>query len=359
MKRLFLFSKGQTTIELLLVLGISLVILASIYALYAGQLESNRISSDYFVANSSIQKIVNAANTAYFSGVGSRIKVDVEFPRSVEFTDVKINSNVIELELSGSSNIVGIADINIVGILRPWQGRQIFYLVFDGNVVNIDYDDFELNKQVITIFSEVDNLVQESFAIRNNYSDQIKFFIQKNFSHDNVLLDMNVDSFFLSSGEIKIIDLNFTLLSNAQGNYSGNIIMLGQVNDTNFFRTLNISVEAFQEFKELTISPNEIIFDSSPPEIIEKGFSVCNKSAQKFDLTWTGTKASDQNIISWIVNWDELELISEINSGSCTNFLLKFDIPNEMGEHEGFFTAHYIYGGEDANYSSTIIINVE
>ena len=121
---------GQTTFELLLVLCVSVIVLAIIYSLYAVQVQSSQTLSNLFLANSSVQKMVNAANTAYLSGNGSRVKVIVEFPQTANLEESVIVSNLVIVKMFSGQDIVGIADVNLSGSIRPQYGKQEIYFFF-------------------------------------------------------------------------------------------------------------------------------------------------------------------------------------------------------------------------------------
>ncbi|MDD3084187.1 MAG: hypothetical protein PHP82_04135 [Candidatus ainarchaeum sp.] len=355
------FNKGQTTIELLLVLCTSLIVLILIYSLYAEQVESSNVSNDFFIAKISVQKIVNGVNTAYLSGIGSKVKIEVEFPKRVDFENSSIFSNIILLKMFDGSDIMGISDVNIEGSIRPQYGKQVFYLFFDGNVVKLQYLDFELNQYSISFSTNPNTNRLESFSLRNNSSQQITFIITKNFSHTQVTLDMNTDSFILQPNEIKSIDLNFNILSNASGNYSGNIIINSQTEDSNMYKSISLSVESLLLIEEIMIYPLVTNFTTIQNTFVEKNFSICNKSDISInDITWSGSGQPDNNIISWITNWDDLLEITSINSGSCEEVTLEFEILNfDFNTYYGSIISNYINSFEvESEYEAFIEISV-
>ncbi len=356
-----IFSKGQTTIELLMVLSISLVIMVIVYAMYAEQVQTNNETSDFFLAKSAVQKIVNASNTVYLSGIGSRTKIEIEFPSSVDLENSVISSNVILLKMFNGNDIIGITDINLEGVIRNQNGKQVIYLFFDGDNVKLQYLDFELNQYSISFSTIPGTSRSESISIRNNYFEQATFFITKNFSHSNVSLDLDDDPITIPSGSIETIDLDFIVSDFASGNYSGNIVINGEINDVNISKTVSIGVEVLLSIEELMIYPLETSFESSINSNVEKTFSICNKSLIDFDdLSWSVNGYSDGNIFEWISNLEDLTDINQIDSGSCEEATLTFNIPDIISkDYNGSISVNYTDSQNNpASYSALILIEV-
>ncbi len=342
-------NKGQTTIELLLVLSVSIVALTIIYSLYSEQVFSASMGRDVFTAKSAVQKIVNGANTAYFSGAGSEIKVEIEIPSTALLDDSGIVGRTIYLKLSNDSEIIGISDVNIEGSFKSLPGKYVVYLFYDGNVVQLTYRDFELNKYNVSFSGTTNSQHKNSFTIRNNSEFPIDISISKNFSHSLVTLDMNIDNFNLSSNETKIIDLNFEILSNASGNFSGNIVVSSIIDGYQISKNLNISVEVLPEISNLIIYPLSTSFDAIPDEEVTKSFSICNKSLENISsIEWERNGS--------IIDWFSSPSITSVASGDCELFDLIFDIPSDAsGEYDGNFTAIY---NDNNSYTALVSANI-
>jgi hypothetical protein len=317
---------GQTTIELLILLSISMVALTIIFSIYIDQVNSSFNNQDYFLAKSSVQKIVSAANTVYYAGAGSEIKLELEFPRDVDFSSTGFFGQEVLVKLKNGHSYVGGADINIVGQLKPYSGKNIIYMLYDGNVVKIHYNDFETNRQNVSISALQGQSVSTNFTIRNNSMQEMKFYLDKNFSHNFVYLDNLESSFDLAPAEVKQISLDFTQSSSAQGNYSGFITITGQVNDLNFSRTINISLEVLTKSNELVIYPKINSFSSSPLSVQTKSFSICNSSQDSIIInSWAANGSIDKNAAEWI---SELPIITSVSPRDCNDFDLIFTIPS-------------------------------
>jgi len=152
-----------------------------IYSLYFSQTSLIQNSKDSTTTKSTVQKIVDGANTAYLSGKNSEIQVLIEIPDSVDLENSIFVGKSVILKLNNGTDIIGSADVNLVGSFKSNSGKYLLYLHYDGNVVNIGYRDFEFNKQSVFVSVTQGANSLQTFTIRNNSGSQMRFFIDNNF----------------------------------------------------------------------------------------------------------------------------------------------------------------------------------
>jgi hypothetical protein len=227
-------------------------------------------------------------------------------------------------------------------------------MLYDGNVVHMLYRDFELNKHSISFSAFADTNYEDSIIVRNNSSEEITFWITKNFSHvdEATLTLIPSDTFTIAPNDLQQIDFNFALTNNAMGNYSGNIVLIGQVEDKNISRTVYISAEALTTIEPLMIYPLTTSFSLvNEEQVVTKPFSVCNKSLLNInDIIWE----SSGDISSW---FGDLPSITEVSAGACTYFDINFNIPSgqSTGSHTGSLIANH---SESDSYTASIEITL-
>ena len=239
--------RAQATIELLMILAVSVVALGIIYLLYMDQVTSGALLRDASSARNTVQEIANSANSLYFSGVGSQAKILVDVPGRVSVMDSNISGKAILLKMKNGSDIVALTDVNVVGKWKPDSGRYYMYLYFDGNVVRISYLAFELSKESIAVSGTQGSIKSDYFTIRNNSDSNIEFWITNNFSHAPAVslnLSAGYNHFILTSKEIKRIDMNFVLDASYSGNYPGTLGLVAFDGDTNVSKTIVVSAES-------------------------------------------------------------------------------------------------------------------
>jgi len=331
-----IMQRGQSTIELLMLLAVSMVALAIVYSLYSGQVISSQSSSDSFRAKSTVQKIVDAANTAYLSGKDSEMKIFIEVPDSADLDNCGFSGKSVFLRVASGTDIVRSADVDMVGNFRTNTGKYTMYLRYDGNVVRIEYRDFEFNKQgVFASVTQGEDSFQ-TFTIRNNSDSAIDFFIDSNFVHS--LVTLNIDSadtsFTLNNGEIQTVDFNFETEATAYGNYAGTINVIGEQDDINTTKRLYVSIESYLQVSDLMIYPR--IINESVSGSHSQDYSICNHSSSSIsiddwiDLNDPGILFSDP-------------IVSLVSALDCENFTIDF-IFDQTGTLDANLTANYTDG---------------
>lgn len=333
---------AQTVVELMLLLAISMLALTIIYSFYSSQLELSNVSKEASVAKSSINKLVNSANALSLAGAGSTERVLIEVPADANVFDSNISGNKIYFRLSNGTEVSGIADVNIVGEFKKSDGKFVvngYYvnLYFDGQKVILSYDDFELNTNGIFVSAKQGTSVQKVFTIRNNSSRNAIFWLENNFSYPNFAV-LSIDSsdtyFTLSPNETRVIDFNIALSSFSSGNYAGEIIVTGQINDgisdTNITKKVIVSAESFLSMEPVMIFPKSTSFSAVNGTSTVKSFSLCNSTNSNVSLSWSRNSNPDANMLNWF-NWPILNTdgvaINSVASGDCAYFDLNFTVP--------------------------------
>jgi hypothetical protein len=343
-------SRAQTTVELLIILAISLIILLLIYSIYAQQLEAGNFQREQFLAKNSLQKIVNSANKLSISGVGSRTTVDIEFSRGTKLDETIISGNTILVKLSNDTEVFGVADVNFEGSLRDLRGKQVINLEYDGDSVLIHYNDFEVNQTSISFSTLTGNTQSESITIRNLYSDDLNFYIEKNFNTNDITFTTDpVSDFNLARGEVKTINLNFIVKESAIGNYSGNIKIIAEINDQNISKQINLSAEILDEFRPLIISPKSSSFSALHNTIVTKSYNVCNRTLNDInEITWE----KDGNFSIWFT----LPSITSVATNECVDFDLNINVPDEAKfDYNATFSINYLNGSKTTAYIDAYI----
>jgi len=313
--------RGQTTIELLMLLAVLALALAMVYSVYSDQMIASQGARDSFTAKAAVQKIVDAANTAYLSGKDSEMKIFIEVPDSADLTNSGFSGRTVFVRVANGVDLVGIADVNLAGSFRSNTGKYTMYLHYDGNVVNIEYRDFEFNKQ--SIFDSVtqgsDSL--QSFTIRNNSDVTMEFWIDSNFSYSLVTLNITSDDtyFSLNSGEIRTIDFNFETETTAYGNYAGTINVIGQKSDANTIKRLYVSAEAYLQVSDLMIYPRTTIVTGAEAETPTQDYSMCNHTASNI----TGIAWSRQG---GAAGWFADPTVLNVDTLDCNSFTVEFTL---------------------------------
>ncbi len=336
-------NRGQTTVELILILAASMLALSIIFSLYTNQVNSSQIAREQTTAKVTVDRIVNTANVLYASGAGSKSRILIELPDSLRMNASAINGREVNLALSNGGDVISSADVIILGDWKKENGRYIFgsyfaNMYFDGNVVKLLYDDFELSAESVSLSAKQSSTAGSFFTIRNLSSFGARFWISQTFeggSEASFQMCEGCSEFVLNTGESKLIDFNISLSSSAYGNYVGvfdiNAQLSNGVSDSNYSKRIVFSIEAFPDASALAIYPKSTSFAASAGSSAVKSFSICNSSENLVSgIVWEKVSRSDANMLDWY-NLPALDLggnpIDSINSGACKSFNLTFNIP--------------------------------
>ncbi|MGI6589841.1 MAG: LamG-like jellyroll fold domain-containing protein [Candidatus Iainarchaeum sp.] len=361
-------SRGQTIVELLLLLAISLLALTIIYSIYSTQLDSSNLSRETLVAKSTVNKIVNSANSLALSGAGSTQKILIEIPSDSNMIGSKILGKTVSITLSNGNSVFGSANVDIVGEFKKSGGVFVVdgyfvKLFFDGQKVIMSYDDYELNTTSIFSSAKQGTTLSKFFTIRNNSSKEATFWISKDFSFGEAVvlnIEANNEFFVLEPNEVKVIDFNLVLSDFSSGNYSGAIKIIGQMNDGvsdyNVNKSVLVSVESILEYEEVMLFPKITSFTSNVDELVSKRFSICNSTNGPISsIEWSRASNPSANMLEWFT-WPIIDLegneINSIPSGSCVEFDLNFYIPFDAvsGVYDANISANFSDGSTNSAY---------
>ena len=349
--------KGQTTIELFLLLVISVLALSVIFTLYSNQLSLSVISREQAVAKNTVQKIVNSANSLYTSGAGSKSRFLIEMPEGSRISESPISGKTVSIMLSNGEEVFASAEVNFSGDWKKVNGVYVkgaYYvtLFFDGNSINILYDDFELSNGSIHIFAKQDSVTPDFFTVRNSSSFIANFLVSVDYSKEPfsyIQISSEDINFNLLPGETRVIDFNLIVSSSAVGNYSGKINILGNISNgvtvDAINKSISVSVEVAPKLIDLVILPKSLEMDAIEGHSELKSFSICNSSSNDISgITWTRDSNKDANMLSWF-SWPLKDVfgdeITSVNAMSCKNFDLNITVPIDVNywTHDANFTA--------------------
>ena len=329
-RRIWSEARAQTTIELFMVLAVSFVALAIIYALYSTQVFAGLDLRDSSAAKGTVQRVVSAANFVYLAGPGSQMQVWVQMPDSADLWHSAIIGKTVSIRMLNGTDVLAVADMNILGRWSDTPGGYYMWLTYDGNNVIASYNPFEMNKEGIFVLMPQGKTVTDYFLIRNNTSSAQEFWIAKTFPDTNVVMGISPGyaHFFIAPNDIHRIDLNFTSSPSALGNYAGSLLITGKVGDLNYKNSMSVSAEVVLQSNQLTIYPKSTKLtgdDARCPVNATRSFVVCNSgdSAVSID-SWS--KAGNGEAYLPV-----LPVIATVGAGSCTDFLLTFVVPGGSG----------------------------
>lgn len=167
---------GQASVELISILGISLVVILVFSVLSSDFLSSIGVSRNYADARDSVQKLVNAADLVYAQGEGASAVVLVKIPADSNLSSTlsyigkpsnaagSVASTVINLRV-GSSDVLAVAKETVSGSWPQVSGTYYMRAESKGSYVAIGTHYLDSSK----------NSVYQSMAPGESRSESITF----------------------------------------------------------------------------------------------------------------------------------------------------------------------------------------
>jgi hypothetical protein len=129
--------KAQSSIEYILLFGISLVIVGVLWTVSGNNLESSQWDLQLAYAKNSMDKIAKTADIAYVQGQPAQMYVNVDFPDNVNAVYIQNNEIIMELRWEDMlRNFSAYSAANMTGSISPAPGRHRL-LVKAGQFVDI------------------------------------------------------------------------------------------------------------------------------------------------------------------------------------------------------------------------------
>jgi uncharacterized protein (UPF0333 family) len=130
--------RGQVSMEYMMVVGFSLLLLLPIIAVYGLERQNmdNQITAKQ--ADTIARKVADSAETVYYLGKPARTTLKVYMPKNIVNVSIDGREVVFVVRMGkGLSDVVGTSDVNMTGTITTRQGIQYIELTADDNVVNV------------------------------------------------------------------------------------------------------------------------------------------------------------------------------------------------------------------------------
>ncbi len=130
--------KAQVSMEYMMVVGFSLLMIMPIIAIYGMERQSINNQVNAKQAGNIAKKIVDSAETVYYLGKPAKTTLKVYMPSNVERIEINNREIVFKVRVGKLlTDIVGTSQVNMTGNLSTGQGIQYIDIAADNYVVNI------------------------------------------------------------------------------------------------------------------------------------------------------------------------------------------------------------------------------
>ncbi|MCX8189604.1 MAG: hypothetical protein N3F05_00005, partial [Candidatus Diapherotrites archaeon] len=348
---IFKSQKGQSSVEVLVILSVGLVILITIIAYSNTSLSEIQLERQQQIAVTSVNDLVNAANDVYRQGEGARKKVFFSVPSAINPSKSGIEGSSIVFNVAGS-DIYAKADANLVGTLPLKPGEHKVWVEAKEGYVVFGIEEIYLDRTSIFVHISRGGDKQEKITIYNDGDTKAQVSLVKNWSHTHANFDINTASFELEAGTSKTLDLNFYSDAFAAGAYPGSLVFTAVTPNQTYeiFVPVTIEVSATIIKKAwLELYPEQYPISILKGTTEDINFYACNVGME--DLNYVNlTRSMDRNANSWVALGQTT--IAPLARETCVPFKVTMSVPEDAN---GIYTGT-IYGTSNVNSDTSILL---
>ncbi|MFH1750725.1 MAG: hypothetical protein ABH863_03545 [Candidatus Micrarchaeota archaeon] len=240
--------KAQSSIELMIILAVGLIVLGFVLSTSQQRIGSSQQVLAFATATSSVNALANAADEAYFGGVGSRREVQFILPEGV--LSATLSTNSIHVRLASQN---GISDVvaNTKGVICPNSliptkiGTSIVVVESLPGCIAIGANsNLTVSSTLIRVNAQPDSYLQKSLTYKNTGNSLILVNLALVFASLDVavfLADPADEIFIIAGGQEREVWLNFSIPPEAQGTHLGNLETNGS-EGTNLSTIISVSI---------------------------------------------------------------------------------------------------------------------
>lgn len=344
-------SKGQSSVEVLVILAVGLVILIAIIAYSNTSLSEIQLERQQQIALTSVNDLINAANDVYRQGEGARKRVFFSVPSAIDPNKSGIEGTSIVFNVAGS-DIYAKGDANLVGTIPLKPGEHRVWVEAKEGYVVFGLEEIYLDKTSLFVHISRGGDKQETITIYNDGDSNAQVSLVKNWGHTHANFDINTASFELAPGSSKTLDINFYSDVFAAGAYPGSLVFTAITPNQTYeiFVPVTIEVSATIIKKAwLELYPEQYPISILAGYTQDINFYACNVGMEDLNSV-TLSISMDRNANSWISL--SPTTIAPLVRESCTPVKVTMAVPNDAN---GIYTGT-IYGNSSVNNDSSVLI---
>ncbi len=305
-------SRGQTSVEILVIMAVALVILSALVSFASQQLRIVEEQKTVKTAEVSLQKIVEAANQVYAQGSGATRTVDITWPEGLDTTYTRISEHTIYIRTSNRTMYAEAIPV-LTGALPTNAGNYSLRIrAFDGYVA---IGEISLSASPSSVFAPIDRNDSSSHTITiYNVGTDVNLVFTTDWNHSDVNISLNKADANVAKGSSTTLDVNFYSTINATGSYAGKLWIQGTY--SNKVETLLIPLKAsvaLGSASDLESYPSSIEITTYSTDANSTDFQLCNVGSttlKNISFTPSSGDAGD-----WIQG---IGTVSSLPSLSCT-----------------------------------------
>ncbi len=215
-------TRAQASVEFLIILAISLVIITLIVLLAQGQINTVQKQKDVADTQNALLDISSAAREVYAQGEGSKKQIYIQLPSGYRPSESFVGNQSICIRVEGTDYAV-VENFNVHGSLPGTPGGHWIWVISEGSRVRIGLAMMELDKNNIYLLMSANSTATTSFTVTNIWTSGINVSTATTWSTPDVAMGGVPSAFSLNQGAANQIVLQFTAGPDSGGFYIGEI----------------------------------------------------------------------------------------------------------------------------------------
>lgn len=315
-------ARAQSSVELLLVLVVSLILLAVLVSFTTEHVTRVQKEQSLRATVESVNRLAREIDAVYFSGPGHVREVLVSLPTGIDSSLSRIENNAIILHVYGT-DVIGTATPTLQGTVPTSAGLSRVRLISYADHVTISLVSILSDQDSIYLAMSRDSndSVNVTFTNYSGYSADVNYSLT--WSHTLVGASLSTNGTTLTSGASSTVTLSFSANGTAIGNYVGFLHVSSVINGNTETLDIPVNIEVFSASQTLlTIIPSTLNVSMMADDTNTATIQVCNAgSAPLKTISFTPSTNAPG---SWI---SALSSISQLDGSTCQNVDVTFSPP--------------------------------
>ncbi len=315
--------RGQSSVELLMVLAISLAILAALVNFTTEHVSNLQKEQAIHLAQNSLNRLVREINLVYRSGPGNVREIILPFPAGIDEANSRLQNTSIILRLYGS-DISATAVPSLQGGVPTSEGLQRIRLISYSNYVVISLVSLVSDKESIYVAMARDSNTSTRVTFTNTGSNSADVNFSLAWTHTLVGASLPLSNKVITSGGSYSLDINLSAGGTAQGNYVGNLLVSSNLGGSIEQLTIPINVEVFSAGQALlTVIPSALEFNTLGVDTNTQSIQLCNTGSTPIkSISFTPSSYAPGTWINPAVS-----TISQLDGSSCMDVNVTLAVP--------------------------------
>ena len=230
--------RGQASVELIAILGVSLVVILMFMALSLNFLSSTNLQKDEETARDSVQKLAQAADSVYSQGEGASDVVAITLPGTASFdpdqtyvgkpqnADFAAPSTQINVNVGGT-DVYATTSEPVHGSFPSAPGVHSMRVYSAGGYVVISPNIASLDKRSVFVSMASGENRNEALTLRSLVTETVSAEIYQSWNYSDVSVSFPASPFSIQVAGTKV-PLSISAHWAASGLYSSQLVILAQ-----------------------------------------------------------------------------------------------------------------------------------